>query len=49
MYHGDRDLWILQTTDVSDVSGQFDTITHVRFKSINDLLLCKLTWGGSGP
>lgn len=47
MYHGDRDLWILDTSDVSDVSPQYDTITQVRFKDQNDLLLCKLTWGGS--
>jgi hypothetical protein len=46
MYHGDDDLWIMSTTDVSDVSGsQHDEITQVLFKNINDLLLCKLTWG----
>lgn len=48
MYHGDRDLWIMQTTDVSDVSGSSnDTITLVSFKNIEDALLTKLRFGGS--
>lgn len=46
MYHGGNDLWILDTTDVSDASVIYDTITQIRFKHQNDLLLCKLTWGG---
>jgi hypothetical protein len=47
MYHGDDDLWIMDTTDVSDVnSSKWDEITQVIFKNKDDLLLCKLTWSG---
>lgn len=48
MYHGDRDLWIMQTTDVSDVSGSAnDTVTLISFKHLEDALLAKLRFGGS--
>ena len=40
-------MWVLRTSDVSDVSGQFDTVTCVEFGSKEDALLCHLTWGGS--
>jgi len=48
MYHGDRDLWIMQTTDVSDVSGSSnDTVTLISFKHMEDALLARLRFGGS--
>lgn len=48
MYHGDNDLWILDTTDVSDISSsKYDTISVVTFSRQEDLMLCRLTWGGS--
>jgi len=48
MYHGDFDLWILDTTDVSDVSSsKYDTISVVTFSRREDLMLCQLTWGGT--
>jgi hypothetical protein len=48
MYHGDRDLWIMHSTDVSDVSGSSnDTITLISFKNIEDALLTKLRFGGN--
>jgi hypothetical protein len=48
MYHGDNDLWILDTADVSDVSSsKYDTVSVVTFSRREDLMLCQLTWGGS--
>lgn len=47
MYHGERDLWILDTSDVSDTSYQWDTITRVQFKHKEDVALALLRWGGS--
>jgi hypothetical protein len=48
MYHGDGDLWIMQTTDVSDVSGSSnDTITLISFKNIEDAVLARLRLGGN--
>lgn len=47
MYHGERDLWILDTTDVSDASYQWDTITRVQFLHEEDAALTLLRWGGS--
>ncbi len=47
MYHGDHDLWILDTSDVSDVSLTADTVTQVCFKKKEDRMLCQLAWGGS--
>ncbi len=47
MYHGGRDLWILDSQDVSDTSSQFDTITVIYFQRKEDRLLCQLTFGGS--
>lgn len=47
MYHGDHDLWILNTQDVSDTSGNYDNITMIRFARAEDRLLCQLTWGGT--
>ena len=47
MYHGDHDLWILHTQDVSDVSGQYDTITQIHFAKKEDRLLFQLTFGGT--
>lgn len=45
-YHGENDLWAMDSTDVSDVSGQFDTITQVRLKYKQDAMLCALRFGG---
>lgn len=47
MYHGDRDLWIMHSSDVSDVSGSYDTVTLISFKHLEDALLAKLRFGGS--
>ncbi len=48
MYHGDKDLWILHTTDVSDVSSSsWDTITLVSFKNKEDAIMTKLRFGGA--
>ena len=48
MHHGDNDLWIMDTTDVSDVSSsKWDTITEVMFKNKEDLVYCQLVWGGT--
>lgn len=48
MYHGDDDKWIMDTTDVSDVSSsKWDTITHIQFRHKEDLMLCHLAWGGT--
>lgn len=46
VYHGDRELWIMHTTDVSDVSGTNDTVTLISFKHVEDALLSKLRFGG---
>lgn len=46
-YYGERNLWILDTTDVSDASYQWDTITRVQFKHKDDAALTLLRWGGS--
>ena len=46
-YHGADDKWIMDTSDVSDVSGQFDTITMVGFRYKEDAMLAKLRWAGS--
>ena len=47
MYHGDHDLWILDSQDVSDTSSQFDTITVIHFLRKEDRLLFQLTFGGT--
>ena len=47
-YHGSNNLWVMNTSDVSDVSGQYDTITLVSFKRPEDAMLTKIRWGGSG-
>jgi hypothetical protein len=48
MYHGDRDLWIMHSTDVSDVSGSAnDTVTLISFKHMEDALLARLRFGGN--
>jgi hypothetical protein len=48
MYHGDDDLWIMETSDVSDLnSSPWDTITQVTFKSNEDAMLSRLRWGGT--
>lgn len=39
--------WLMNTSDVSDVSGQYDTITLIVFESKEDALLTKVRWGGS--
>ena len=47
MYHGDDDLWIMDTSDVSDVSGSsWDTMTVVTFLRKEDAMLSRLRWGG---
>jgi len=48
MYHGKRNLWAMQTTDVSDVSGSsYDTLTLITFKNMEDAIMAKLKFGGS--
>lgn len=48
MYHGDHDLWIMHSCDVSDVNGSvWDTVTQVSFKNKEDAILAKLRFGGS--
>ena len=48
MYHGDDDLWIMETSDVSDVSGsRWDTMTVVTFLRKEDAMLSRLRWGGT--
>jgi len=48
MYHGDHDLWIMHSTDVSDVGGsRWDTITQISFKKKEDAIMTKLRFGGS--
>ncbi len=47
MYHGDDDLWIMHSADVSDTSGQYDIITVLSFKNKEDALMAKLRFGGS--
>ena len=47
MYHGDDDLWIMHSADVSDTSGQYDIITVMSFKNKEDALMAKLRFGGS--
>lgn len=44
---GERNRWRLESTDVSDVSGCYDTMTQITFKITEDALMCKLRWGGS--
>lgn len=45
-YHGLNDDWVMNTSDVSDVSGQFDLITQLTFKHKEDAVLCALRFGG---
>lgn len=45
-YHGAKSKWIMNTSDVSDVSGQFDLITAIGFKHKEDAVLCALRFGG---
>jgi hypothetical protein len=47
MYHGDNDLWIMHSADVSDTSGQYDIITVLSFKHKEDAVLACLRFGGS--
>lgn len=47
MYHGDDDLWIMHSADVSDTSGQYDVITVMSFKNKEDAVMAKLRFGGS--
>jgi hypothetical protein len=47
MYHGDNDLWIMHSADVSDTSGSYDIITVLSFKNKEDALMAKLRFGGS--
>jgi hypothetical protein len=47
MYHGDDDLWIMHSADVSDTSGSYDIITVLSFKNKEDALMAKLRFGGS--
>ncbi len=46
-YYGKDNSWIMNTSDVSDVSGQFDTITLISFKHQADSIVARLRWGGS--
>jgi len=47
MHHGDNDLWLLHSQDVSDVSLEYDIITCVQFTKLEDAMLCKLRFGGT--
>jgi hypothetical protein len=47
MYHGEDDLWIMHSADVSDTSGSYDLITQLSFKNKEDALMAKLRFGGS--
>jgi hypothetical protein len=47
MYHGDQDLWSMHSTDVSDVSGSYDTVTLIGFKHKEDAVMARLQFGGS--
>jgi hypothetical protein len=47
IYHGKDDAWVMNTSDVSDVSLQYDTITLVSFKNQSDAMIARLRWGGS--
>jgi hypothetical protein len=46
-YYGTDATWMMDTSDVSDVSGQFDTITQVCFTHKEDAVLCSLRFGGT--
>lgn len=47
-YHGQDDLWVMDTTDVSDVSSsRWDEITHLQFKTKEDAMLFSIRFGGS--
>jgi hypothetical protein len=46
-FHGDNDLWIMHSADVSDASGVYDIITQISFQHKEDLLMAKLRFGGS--
>lgn len=45
-YYGDDDLWVMNTSDVSDVSGQWDEIAELVFRTKEDAMLCSLRFGG---
>jgi len=44
VYHGEN--WTMDTMDVSDVSGQWDTMTEITFTNKDDAVLTCLRWGG---
>lgn len=46
-YRGAGDKWVMNTTDVSDVSGQFDEIALIVFALREDAIMAKLRFGGS--
>lgn len=46
-YRGTDNKWVMNTTDVSDVSGQFDEITLIVFALQEDAIMAKLRFGGS--
>lgn len=46
-YRGADDKWVMNTTDVSDVSGQFDEVTLIVFALHEDAIMAKLRFGGS--
>lgn len=45
-YYGDDDLWVMNTSDVSDVSGPWDEISELIFRIKEDAMLCGLRFGG---
>jgi hypothetical protein len=45
-YHGSDGVWRMNTSDVSDVSGQWDEVTEVTFQRKEDAMLCSLRFGG---
>ena len=44
-YHGEN--WTMDTTEVSDVSLQYDIICQVRISKKEEAMLTKLRWGGT--
>jgi aromatic ring-cleaving dioxygenase len=47
MYHGDNDLWLANTVEVSDASPIYDEVTAVSFAKHEDAVMCKLRFGGT--
>lgn len=39
--------WKIETIDVSDVSGQWDTMTEIEFDDKDDAMFAAMRWGGN--